>query len=69
MQWAGVKKATQKKTLSKSHKKQNTENNLCVHKYIKFKDRRKNNFMKSGLYNQPEAIYLTLQHNLHYFVQ
>lgn len=54
---------------TKSHKKQNTENNLYVHKYIKFKDRRKNNFMNSGMYNQPEAICLTLQHNLHCFVK
>lgn len=60
-----------KKPLCKSHKKQNKGNNLCIHKYIKFKDWRKTNFMKSGMYKpyQPVAICLTLQQNLHCFVQ
>lgn len=59
------------KPLSKSHKKQNVRNNLCVHKQIKVKDGRKNNFTESGMYKlyQPEAICLTLRQNLHSFVQ
>lgn len=33
-----------KKTLSKSHKKHNTGNNLRVHKHIKFKDGERKEF-------------------------